>query len=258
MDININLMDTEFYYDDLETVAVIEAEGQDREHEKREKRRFIKRDFARFDKILDEDYFCESPRYPSDAFNRRFRMCKSMFLKIAEDMANYDPYFRLRYNAAKQRGLSTNQKCTAAIRMLAYGNAADSVDEYMKVAETTLLEILRKFCENIVSLYGDRYLRSPDENDVAKLMNENGKRGFPGMLGSIDCMHWTWKNCPVAHAGQYQGKEGKPTMVLEAVASQNLHIWHCFFGLPGSLNDINVLDRSPLVDNVVQVSLYTF
>jgi hypothetical protein len=30
------------------------------------------------------------------------------------------------------------------------------------------------------------------------------------------------------------------TIVLEAVASQDLWICHIFFGLPGSLNDINV------------------
>lgn len=33
-------------------------------------------------------------------------------------------------------------------------------------------------------------------------------------------------------------------MILEAVASQDLWIWHAFFGLPGSNNDLNVLQRS--------------
>jgi hypothetical protein len=32
--------------------------------------------------------------------------------------------------------------------------------------------------------------------------------------------------------------------MLEAMASHVFWIWHCFFGLPGSLNDINVLHRS--------------
>lgn len=41
-------------------------------------------------------------------------------------------------------------------------------------------------------------------------------------------------------------KSKKPTIVLEAVADFELWIWHAFFGLPGSRNDINVLDRSPL------------
>jgi hypothetical protein len=37
-----------------------------------------------------------------------------------------------------------------------------------------------------------------------------------------------------------------PTIILEAVASHNLWIWHAFSGLPGSHNDINVPYRSPL------------
>lgn len=36
------------------------------------------------------------------------------------------------------------------------------------------------------------------------------------------------------------------TIILEAVASHDLWILHVFFGLPGSHNDTNVLDRSPL------------
>jgi hypothetical protein len=38
----------------------------------------------------------------------------------------------------------------------------------------------------------------------------------------------------------------EPTIILEAVASQDLWIWHAFFGMPRSLNDINVIDRSPI------------
>ncbi|XP_061968316.1 uncharacterized protein LOC133691726 [Populus nigra] len=34
--------------------------------------------------------------------------------------------------------------------------------------------------------------------------------------------------------------------VFEAMASQDLWIWHAFFGMSGSLNDTNVFDRSPI------------
>jgi hypothetical protein len=44
----------------------------------------------------------------------------------------------------------------------------------------------------------------------------------------------------------------EPTIVLEAVASTDLWIWHAFFGLPGSFNDINVLHRSHLFDRLAQ------
>jgi hypothetical protein len=93
-------------------------------------------------------------------------------------------------------------------------------------------------------------LRSPNENDIARLLALGEKRGFPGMLGSLDCMHWKWKNCPSAWQGMYMGHHHTPTIILEAVASKDLWIWHAFFGLPGSLNDINVLHRSPLFSKI--------
>ena len=88
----------------------------------------------------------------------------------------------------------------------------------------------------------------PTEEDIKRLLSENAQRGFPGMLGPIDCMKWKWKNCPTAWRGAFQeGGSNKPTVVLEAIASYNLWIWHCFVGMPGSHNDINVLDASPLM-----------
>lgn len=68
------------------------------------------------------------------------------------------------------------------------------------------------------------------------------------MLGSLDCMHWDWKNCPTAWAGQYKGKEAKPSIVLEAVATDDLWIWPAFFGMPGTSNDIIIVERSPIFD----------
>jgi hypothetical protein len=64
------------------------------------------------------------------------------------------------------------------------------------------------------------------------------------MLGSIDCMHWGWKKCP--ENGMFRGHVNEPTMILEAVASKDLWIWHALFGLPGSHNDLKVLQCSPL------------
>ena len=41
-------------------------------------------------------------------------------------------------------------------------------------------------------------------------------------------------------------------MVLEAIADHNCRFWHFNFGAPGTLNDVNILDRSPLFDNAVR------
>ncbi|XP_052304660.1 uncharacterized protein LOC112324784 [Populus trichocarpa] len=122
----------------------------------------------------------------------------------------------------------------------------DLTDEYLQIGESTAIESLRAFVKAIVEVFGDSYLRAPNEADVCRLLSIGEQRGFSGMLRSIDCMHWKWEKCPIAWHEIYTGHCHEPTIILEAVASQDLWIWHAFFGMPGSLNDINVLDRSPI------------
>ena len=89
-------------------------------------------------------------------------------------------------------------------------------------------------------------MREPTVEDTRRLLAINEARGFTGMIGSIDCMHWEWKNCPFGWQGQFRGHAEGCTVILEAVISQDLWIWHSFFGMAGSNNDINVLHRSPV------------
>jgi hypothetical protein len=99
-------------------------------------------------------------------------------------------------NAANVLGLSCFQKVTAAMRMLTYGVPADATDEYVRIGESTALESLRRFVAAVVEIFGDQYLRYPNEADTTHLLAIGEQKGFLGMLGSIDCMHWAWKNCP--------------------------------------------------------------
>ena len=119
------------------------------------------------------------------------------------------------------------------------------MDEYIRIRKRIVIESLRRFVKDVIAMFGDHYLRSQNNIDIARLLQKGEQHGFPGMLGSIDCMHWKWKNCPTTWQGMYTGHCHEPTIILEVVASQDLWIWHAFFGLPGSLNDINVIDRSP-------------
>lgn len=218
----------------------------------KKKRAYIERQREQGHMQLWNDYFSEDATYPSHMFRRRFRMNKPLFMRIVDALSAEIPYFQQRRDATGRFGHSPLQKATAAIRMMAYGCAADAVDEYLRLGETTALLCLEHFVEGIITLFGEEYLRKPTPEDLQRLLDIGEIRGFPGMIGSIDCMHWEWKNCPTAWKGQYTRGSGKPTIVLEAVASADLWIWHAFFGPPGTLNDINVLDRSPVFDDILQ------
>ncbi|KAL6549691.1 hypothetical protein OROMI_020179 [Orobanche minor] len=202
-------------------------------------------------KGLFRDYFADPPSYPANDFRRRFRMNRDLFLRIKDAVVAHDSYFLQKRNAAGKLGLSSFQKITAAFRILAFGVTGDLFDEYIRIGESTATESVKRFVKAIVYIFGDEYLRRPNKDDTIRLLAEGKKRGFPGMLGSIDCMEWEWKNCPTRWSGMYTGRSGKPTIKLEAIASSDTWIWHAFFGLPGSHNEINVLERSPLLNELV-------
>eukprot|EP00918_Siedleckia_nematoides_P024351 GHVU01052669.1.p1 GENE.GHVU01052669.1~~GHVU01052669.1.p1 ORF type:complete len:450 (-),score=62.87 GHVU01052669.1:1582-2931(-) len=205
---------------------------------------------SRHIRLLDQ-YFVPRPIYNSHDFRRRFRVDREVFARLLEAVPAHDSYFVQRSDAVGKVGASALLKVTAAMRVLAYGCAADSLDENLELSETTVLESTMRFARAVNACFAEEYLRDPTPADVMRLLSLHASKGWPGKLGSIDCMHWTWSACPSAVAGQYLGRKGKPTVVLEAVADANLWIWHAHFGFPGSLNDLNILDRSHVFDRLM-------
>ena len=51
--------------------------------------------------------------------------------------------------------------------------------------------------------------------------------------------------------GDFGDREGKRSIILEAIGDQSLHIWHMFFGLLASNNDLNVFDWPPLIMDIL-------
>ena len=52
--------------------------------------------------------------------------------------------------------------------MLSYGVPADFMDQYIHICESTVIESLRRFVRGIIEVFGDEYLRSPNEQDAAR------------------------------------------------------------------------------------------
>ena len=55
---------------------------------------------------------------------------------------------------------------TAALRILAYGSPADSVDDYVRIGESTTLDCLDRFVMGVCAVFGAQYLRRPNNEDM--------------------------------------------------------------------------------------------
>ncbi|CAK8539452.1 unnamed protein product [Lathyrus sativus] len=97
-------------------------------------------------------------------------MHRHVFLRIVDALGNHDEYFQMRVDATDKMGLSPLQKCTSAIRMLAYGSPADLVDEYVRIGESTSIECLERFVKGVNVVFGTEYLRMPNNTDVEHLL----------------------------------------------------------------------------------------
>ena len=74
--------------------------------------------------------------------------------------------------------------------MLAYGTTADSCDEYLQMSESTCGDAMVRFAIAMIEVFGPQYLREPTMADTERLVAISEARGCPGLLGSLNCMHW--------------------------------------------------------------------
>ena len=99
-----------------------------------------------------------------------------LFIRIVESLGQWSDYFTLRVDALNRQCLTPLQKCTVAIRQFAIGSAADELDEYLKIGETTAMEAMENFVQGVIAIFGERYLRRPTVKNTEHLLKIGEKR----------------------------------------------------------------------------------
>ena len=105
---------------------------------------------------------------------------------------------------------------------------------------------LKEFCRSIIHCFKSSFLRIRTGKYIEIIEDQYRRRGFSGAIGCFDCRGSEWKNCPVAWQGAFKGKDKVPQVRMEVIADESLRIWHLLFCQPGSRNDLDILDASPL------------
>ena len=87
--------------------------------------------------MLYFDYFADAPLHGDKVFRRRYWMSRKLFLGIVNSIQEFDSYFKCKKDCIDKLGFTSIQKCTTAMRMLAYEAPGDSLDDYGRMAESS-------------------------------------------------------------------------------------------------------------------------
>lgn len=219
----------------------------------KKKRKIVKYDRARALASVTNDWMSPLPIFDDKQFERTFRIKRYMVDNIIGHLAKSDSFWIQTIDAVGNKSIHPHVKFHAAQKLICYGVSLPAFKDYFQMGESTAALCLSHLCRGIVKCpeIADVYLRTPTKSDSRRIVELHKQvHGIDGMLGSLDVTKVSWENCPKALKGQFQWKEGVATIGLKAVADYNLWIWHRAFGFPGTLNDINIWERSPLFESM--------
>lgn len=241
------VQDSEFVIDAASRAFSFHRENN--EETPKKKRKTVRYDRERAKKCVMDDWIGPVPRFDDKQFVRFYSITKTMFEYTLQELAKLNRFFTTTYDAKGQESIMPEIKLLSALRSFRFGVSKGAFGDYFQMGESTSRDCCKQVARTLLQCdsFVDKYLRQMSKADVQRVTGLHLQHyGVPNMLGSLDVMHVYWKNCPYAWKGQYEGKEGSPTMCLEAFCDRNRWIWLPSFGYPGTLNDINIWDQSPI------------
>jgi len=205
------------------------------------------RNFQRAKDILYKQYFRgETSTFAETDFEQCFLMPREVFMKV-KDAVIGEGLFR----ESGKAGIDPLVRLTACLRKMAYGTSSDIPDEKFEISESIINRDFITMCQIVKDKLGGYLNSKPTLEVVAQVQAVNAGRGFPGIFASWDCKHFPWIMCPMALQGQHKsGAKPAPSLILEAICDPHLYIWFHHFGEPGSLNNINVLNKSSILFSI--------
>jgi hypothetical protein len=100
-------------------------------------------------------------------------MRKSLFLKIVDEMKSANGKFVQKRDAFGKQGFPVKQKCTIAIKMLAFGSIEVAHDDGIHMSEFTIFECLTEFVKIVTTMFGPEFLRPPNETELEHILAVN-------------------------------------------------------------------------------------
>ncbi|GJZ17707.1 WAT1-related protein isoform X1 [Tanacetum coccineum] len=144
-------------------------------------------------------------------------MSRPLFTRIVRGLTDNCPFCQQGYDAVGKAGIFSLVKCTSVIHQLAYNAVPNNLDEYLQIGDKTSRDCLMDFCNGVMELYGEEFLRKP----------------------TIDCTKWSWAQCPTAYRAQFStGSNNDINVLRQSLVLNDLKVGKAQ-EVPFVANDVN-------------------
>ena len=184
-------------------------------------------------------------------FMRRYRFPYIAFKEILLPLVKGHNVFESKRNGY----VPIEFKLLVSLRMLGRGSIADDMSEMSGVGVSTCYSIFNKFIKNFSAKMYDHYVQMPSGDRLRSIMRAYERMGMPGCIGSMDCTHIWWDNCPERYTNLCKDRTGHTTMSFQAIVGPNREIFHVSVGFPGTYNDKSIAHQDDIVRQIMHGKL---
>ncbi|GLT75951.1 hypothetical protein SLA2020_476400 [Shorea laevis] len=192
---------------------------------------------------------CISPDFPEEEFKKSFRMGKSTFEMICEELNSVIA----KEDTALRNAIPVKQRVAVCIWRLATGEPLRLVSKRFGLGISTCHKLVLEVCTAIRTVLMPKYLQWPEEYDLRKIKDEyESISGIPNVVGSMYTTHIPIIAPKISVAAYFnkrhteRNQKTSYSITVQGVVDPRGVFTDVCIGWPGSMNDDQVLEKSAL------------
>lgn len=192
---------------------------------------------------------CNSPEFPEEEFKKFFRMGKSTFELVCDELNSVVAKEDTMLRAA----IPVKQRVAVCIYRLATGEPLRLVSKRFGLGISTCHKLVLEVCAAIKTVLMPRYLQWPDEESMRKIKDEfESVSGIPNVVGSMYTTHIPIIAPKISVAAYFnkrhteRNQKTSYSITVQGVVNPKGVFTDVCIGWPGSMPDDKVLEKSAL------------
>jgi hypothetical protein len=192
---------------------------------------------------------CNRSDYPEEEFKKAFRMSKSTFDSICEELNSVIA----KEDTTLRNAIPVRQRVAVCIWRLATGEPLRLVSKRFGLGISTCHKLVLEVCSAIRNVLMPKYLQWPDEDNLRKTKNEfESISGIPNVVGSMYTTHISIIAPKISVASYFnkrhteRNQKTSYSITVQGVVDPKGVFTDVCIGWPGSMPDDQVLEKSAL------------